>query len=185
VDEVNVHSVDGRLELREGVQFRLALAPVIIRRPMANECLKLSERRALRLIGDRLLVGPPGRCEAPAKIDELFLRDLHFERPDVIWHVRECRTHWEQAGRTSNGNPCRAGEQKAATIGIDGLERMGLVHDELSVLYLLDQLDCCSDLNVVCRRQFGHSPSCPLGGKIGNYCASNGTIRPWMQSLFS
>ena len=125
VDEVDVHPVDGGLELREGVQFRLALAPVIIRRPMADEFLELRELRALRLIGDRLLVGPPGRREAPAKIDELLLRDLNFEGPDVI---RRFAANAEFVGSKlaapATAIPIALAGQKTATIDVDGFKRM-------------------------------------------------------------
>ena len=39
VDEVNVEPVDLGDELRQGVQLRLALAPVVVRRPIARELL--------------------------------------------------------------------------------------------------------------------------------------------------
>jgi hypothetical protein len=84
VDEVDVNPIDGGLELREGVQFRLALAPVIVRRPIADEFLELRQLRALRLIGDRLLVGPPGRCEALAEIDKGFFRSIGAKRMNLI-----------------------------------------------------------------------------------------------------
>ena len=54
VDEVNVDPVDVGDELRQGVQLRLALAPVVIGRPIARELLHRRELHALRLIRDGL-----------------------------------------------------------------------------------------------------------------------------------
>ena len=86
VDEVDVDAVDVRHELREGVQLRLGLAPVVVRAPVADELLELRQLRALRLIGDRFLVGPAGRREAPAEVGEIRLWHVDAERPD-----RRCR----------------------------------------------------------------------------------------------
>ena len=49
VNEVNVQPIDLGDELRQGVQFRLALAPVVFRRPIARELLNRRELHALRL----------------------------------------------------------------------------------------------------------------------------------------
>ena len=92
VDEVDVHAVDGRLELREGVQLRLALAPVVIRRPIADEFLELRELRALRLIGDRLLVGPAGRREALLQVGEVRVRHMDAEWEDCVGLPRSVRS---------------------------------------------------------------------------------------------
>ena len=64
VNEVNVEPIDLGDELRQGVQLRLALAPVVVRRPIARELLNRRERHALRLICDGLLLGPAAwpRC---------------------------------------------------------------------------------------------------------------------------
>ena len=49
VNEVNVQSIDLGDELRQGVQSRLDLAPVVFRPPIARECLNRRELHALRL----------------------------------------------------------------------------------------------------------------------------------------
>ena len=49
VDEVDVQPVDLGDELRQGVEPRLALAPVVVRRPVARERLRRRELHALRL----------------------------------------------------------------------------------------------------------------------------------------
>jgi hypothetical protein len=47
VNEVNVESVDLGDELRQGVQPRLGLAPVVIRAPVAHQRLQLCQLYAL------------------------------------------------------------------------------------------------------------------------------------------
>ena len=42
VDEMDVDAIDRRHELQQGVQFRLRLAPVVVRAPVANERLQRS-----------------------------------------------------------------------------------------------------------------------------------------------
>ena len=80
VDEVDVEPVDLGDELRQGVQFRLALAPVVVGPPVARELLHHRERHALRVVGDRLALGPPGRVDAPAQLGELLLRKTDLKR---------------------------------------------------------------------------------------------------------
>ena len=52
VNEMNVQPIDLGHELRQGVQSRLALAPIVIRRPIARELLHRRELHALRFIRD-------------------------------------------------------------------------------------------------------------------------------------
>ena len=82
VDEVDVHAVDLRHELRKGVQLRLRLSPVVVRRPVADELLERRELHALRPIVDELLGGPAGRREAPLEVGEVSIRHVDAERPD-------------------------------------------------------------------------------------------------------
>jgi len=53
VNEMNVEPIDLGDELREGVQSRLALAPIVFGRPVARELLNRRELHALRRIRDR------------------------------------------------------------------------------------------------------------------------------------
>ena len=55
VDEMDVEAVDLGDEVRQGLQFLLALVPVVLFRPVARERLHRREPRALRLIFDGLL----------------------------------------------------------------------------------------------------------------------------------
>ena len=80
VDEMNVEPVDLGHEVRQGVQLRLALAPVVVCPPVARELLHHRERHALRVVGDRLALGPPGRVYASAQLGELRLRKTDLKR---------------------------------------------------------------------------------------------------------
>src|SRR5215831_10025401 len=52
MNEMNVEPVDFGHKLRQRVQRRLALSPVIIFRPIAREVLHHRERHALRIVGN-------------------------------------------------------------------------------------------------------------------------------------
>src|SRR5687767_3127076 len=82
MDEMDVEPVDLGGEVREGVQPRLALAPVVLGRPIAREVLHERERHALRVILDGLLLGPARGREARTQILELRLGDVDRERLD-------------------------------------------------------------------------------------------------------
>src|SRR5881398_1467859 len=80
VDEMNIQSIDLGDELRQGVQFRLDLAPVVLSRPIPRECLNRRELYALRCILDRFAFRPLGCVDAPAQFSELRFRNIHMER---------------------------------------------------------------------------------------------------------
>src|ERR671913_1388070 len=79
VNEMNVEAIDLGDEVREGLQFLLALAPVVLLRPVARERLHRREPRALRLIFDGLLFGPARRRDAPPKVVEVLFRNVDLE----------------------------------------------------------------------------------------------------------
>jgi hypothetical protein len=79
VDEMNAEPVDLGCELRQGVQLRLAPAPVVVGCPVAREFLHGRERHALRLICDGFLLGPLRGRDAPAKIGEFLFRNVDVE----------------------------------------------------------------------------------------------------------
>ena len=87
VDEVDVEPVDLGGELGQGVELRLALAPVIVRRPVAREVLEQRERHALRRVRDGLLLRPPRGINAPAQVVKFRFRKIH--------------TKWMNSGATS------------------------------------------------------------------------------------
>jgi hypothetical protein len=82
VDEVDVDSVDLRDELRQGLQPRLALAPVVLRLPVARECLDRRQLHALGLIVDGFLLGPARGRDARTQLLEVRLGGLECERTD-------------------------------------------------------------------------------------------------------
>src|SRR5215471_8652820 len=107
VDEVNVDPVDRRHKLRKGIQLCLNLPPVVIRTPVADEFLQLRKLHALRLIRDRLPVGPSGRGNASAKIDDLLFRNIDFEWPNCGVVGRRGKVRWQEAEGTRG---CGGGE---------------------------------------------------------------------------
>jgi hypothetical protein len=80
VDEVDVHPIDLRRELRQRVQSRLALAPVVLGRPVAGELLHRGELHALRAIVDELLRRQARRLDPVSQLSELLFGNLDLER---------------------------------------------------------------------------------------------------------
>ena len=75
-------------ELRQRVQLRFRLPPVVAGAPILDERLELCELYALRLVIDRLPVGPARRGDALAEIDKRFFRDLNLEAAGSSYHRR-------------------------------------------------------------------------------------------------
>ena len=71
VNEVNVEPVDLGQELRQGVQLRLHLAPIVIGCPIARELLNHRQRHALRVIRDRFPLRPARHRQALAQLVEI------------------------------------------------------------------------------------------------------------------
>src|SRR5688500_14107757 len=92
VDEVDVDPVDLGRELRQRVQSRLALAPVVLGRPVAGERLDRRQLHTLGPIWDELSGGPARRLHAAAQLDEILFRNVDREGTDctVVGH----RTPW-------------------------------------------------------------------------------------------
>ena len=96
MDEVDVQPVDLGHEIRQGIQLCLDLAPVVLCRPVARELLQRRQLGTLRLIRDRLPVGPLCSVDAPAQIDNLLFWHLDVKGPDRIAfrrRVRFCGEH--------------------------------------------------------------------------------------------
>ena len=90
VDEVDVQPVDLGLELRQGVQSRLAPAPVVLGRPVARQVLYRRQLHTLRPIGDEFPRRPAGRVDTAAQLVDLALRYFDSERPDRALRARSC-----------------------------------------------------------------------------------------------
>ncbi len=71
-------------ELRQGVQFRFNLSPVVICRPIARERLHRCELHALRFIRDRFPFRPFRRRDAGAQIGECGFGDVDVERTNGV-----------------------------------------------------------------------------------------------------
>src|SRR5687768_1031965 len=82
VYEVDIHPVDRCDELRKGVELSLGFSPVVVSTPILDERLELLESYALRLVIDRLPVGPAGVRDAITEVLKRRLRHLNFERSD-------------------------------------------------------------------------------------------------------
>jgi hypothetical protein len=79
VDEMHVEPIDLGHEVREGVQLRLARTPIVIRRPIARECLSRRQLHALRCIRDRFPLRPLCRVYAPAQFGKFRFRHVEAE----------------------------------------------------------------------------------------------------------
>ena len=74
VDEVDVHAVDLRDELRQLVQTRLDAPEVVLVQPIAGEGFGRGKLHALRPFVDQLLARPACRGDTPSQIINLLLR---------------------------------------------------------------------------------------------------------------
>ncbi len=68
VNEVDVNPVDLGLELRKSVQSCLALAPVVLGRPVACERLQRRQLHSLRPVRDELVRRPAGRLYPASEV---------------------------------------------------------------------------------------------------------------------
>ena|SRR5271165_4338186 len=75
MDELDIHAVDCGHELRQGIQLRFALSPVVVRTPVVDQRLHLRQPDALGFVIDRFLVRPACRRDTFAEVDKLCFRD--------------------------------------------------------------------------------------------------------------
>src|SRR5271154_4010919 len=78
VNEMNVQPIDFGDELRQCVQFSLALSPIVISSPIAREGLSRLELDALRCICNRFSFGPLCRVDSPAQFAKLRVWKIHL-----------------------------------------------------------------------------------------------------------
>src|SRR5215204_2260450 len=81
VDEVDIHPVNLGDEVRQGREALLELAPVVIRGPIAGQCLNRLKLHTLR--GIRLPVGPARRRDPSTEVCQLVLRNADVERANL------------------------------------------------------------------------------------------------------
>ena len=82
VDEVDLDPVDLGRELRQRVQPRLGLAPVVLGRPVAGERLERRQPHALGAVGNELFGRPARRLDPASQLSELRFGNLDLERAD-------------------------------------------------------------------------------------------------------
>ncbi len=82
VNEVDVQAIDLGDEVLYGLQLLLALAPVVLLRPVARERLHHRELWALRDVVDGLLLWEASGDDARTQVVEIRLGGLDRERPD-------------------------------------------------------------------------------------------------------
>src|ERR1700674_1654470 len=80
VNEMNIEPIDLGDEIWQRVQFRLALAPIVIYPPIARELLHRRKLHALRFVGDRFPLGPIRSLYTPAQLPEFRLRNIPPKR---------------------------------------------------------------------------------------------------------
>jgi hypothetical protein len=78
MNEMNVQAIDLGYEVRQGLQLRLAPAPVVFCPPIVREFLHRRGRHALRGIRDRLLFRPPCRFDAIAQFRQFRFRNVYM-----------------------------------------------------------------------------------------------------------
>src|SRR6266481_610620 len=84
VNEMNVQPIDLGDEIWQGVQSCLALAPVVVRAPIACECLTGRELYALRCVRDCFPFRPLCRVYTPAQFGKFCFRKIHIKRTNCI-----------------------------------------------------------------------------------------------------
>src|SRR5579862_888139 len=82
VNEMNVEPVDLGDEMRQGLQLRLALAPIVVIAPILREFPHRRELNALCCIRDRFPLRPFCGVDAFAQVGDLRLRKTHREGTD-------------------------------------------------------------------------------------------------------
>ena len=84
VNEMNIQPIDFGDEIRQGVQLGLDLAPIILGRPIAGECLRRCQLHALGRIGNGFPIRPFCCVYSPAQFGKFRFRDIHMKRSDCI-----------------------------------------------------------------------------------------------------
>src|SRR6185436_6262791 len=79
MNEMDGQPIDRGDELRQGIEFRLALAPVVLCRPIACEFLNRRELHTLRLICNSLPSAPSGGGDACTHEIEFGIGELDRE----------------------------------------------------------------------------------------------------------
>ena len=95
---MNLHPVDVRRELRQGVQRRFDLAPVVIFLPITREFAHRRELHALRCICHRFQLRPLCRGDPPAEVRQRFVGHTDMERGGSTSPLRSAAPGLEGTG---------------------------------------------------------------------------------------
>ena len=93
-------AVDLGRELRQGVELRLGLAPVVVGGPISGELLNRRQLHALRPIFDKLFGGQARRLDAAAQVGQCLFRNVDLERTDLGCGLDSCHGHLSIVGLT-------------------------------------------------------------------------------------
>ena len=102
-------AIDHRGELRQGVEARFNLAPVVVCLPVAHETLDGHQLHALRLVADDLPFRILRRRQAPAQVDEFALGHMDAEWFDFRGRGGRGWAARQQIGHTGRNRPFRHG----------------------------------------------------------------------------
>src|SRR5256885_7063847 len=128
VNEMNIEAVDLGEELRERVELRFALAPIVLCCPVPRERLRGRELDALSCIRDCFALGPLRRFDTPAQIGQLLVRILYPKGTNVGVLLTASFDFGHHTGHGVNSpgetektkltrsNACRGSGNKAAAI---------------------------------------------------------------------
>ena len=130
VDEVNIDAIYVRHELRQGVQPRFDLTPVVCGLPVARELPHGRKLHPLGRVMHHFAIGPVRRGDAPAKVRQCLIRSMKVEAPDRTVS-RRC------AERRRRGIACNhdcsplvdrhhAGRMERETAATNGSSRSGI-----------------------------------------------------------
>src|ERR1041385_3526617 len=103
---MDVEPIDLGDELRERVQPRLDLAPVMFARPVAGELLHDRKLNALRCVWDLFALGPLRRVDALAEVGQVVVGSAEGKRADrgaLVGFVRGASTGRDKTDRTGGG----------------------------------------------------------------------------------
>ena len=128
MDEVDVEAVDLGDEVRQRLQTRLALAPIVLRSPVLDELLHRGQLHALCIarcrrgrpdpprscVGHQFALRPSRGVDAPAKLVNLLLREADREWADRIVFGGSRR---RSRGKIEGARACRRSEQRGCRGG--------------------------------------------------------------------
>src|SRR5581483_1925996 len=102
MDEVDVHAVDLRRELRECVQPHSGPPQVVAGHPVGGELSNRRQLHALRPILDELFRGQARRLDAASQVFHRLFLNVELERTDLDCSLDSCHAHLSVVGSTAS-----------------------------------------------------------------------------------